>query len=63
MRFDLTDLRLFVAVVRRGSITHGAEAMNLALASASQRVSGMETTLGVIPIGLSSDFFVMSGVG
>ncbi len=47
MRFDLTDLRLFIAVVRSGSITRGAEAMNLALASASQRISGMEATLGV----------------
>lgn len=47
MRFDLTDLRLFVATVRSGSITRGAEAMNLALASASQRVAGMEATLGV----------------
>lgn len=47
MRFDLTDLRLFVAVVRSGSITRGAMAMNLALASASQRISGMEATLGV----------------
>lgn len=47
MRFDLSDLRLFVAVVRNGSITRGAQAMNLALASASQRVSGMEAMLGV----------------
>ena len=47
MRFDFTDLRLFVAIVRGGSITRGAEAMNLALASASQRLSGMEESLGV----------------
>lgn len=47
MRFDLTDLRLFVAVVRSGSITRGAATMNLALASASQRIAGMEATLGV----------------
>jgi DNA-binding transcriptional LysR family regulator len=46
MRFDLADLRLFIAVVRGGSITRGAAAMNLALASASQRISGMEATLG-----------------
>src|SRR6185437_4816835 len=46
MRFDLTDLRLFVAVVRNGSITAGAQAMNLALAAASQRISGMEELLG-----------------
>jgi DNA-binding transcriptional LysR family regulator len=47
MRFDLSDLRLFVAVVRSGSITRGAQGMNLALASASQRISGMEAMLGV----------------
>ncbi len=46
MRFDLPDLRLFVAVVHAGSITRGAEALNLALASASQRIAGMEAMLG-----------------
>jgi DNA-binding transcriptional LysR family regulator len=47
MRFDLTDLRLFVAIVRSGSITRGAQRMNLALASASQRVARMEATLEI----------------
>lgn len=47
MRLDLTDLRLFLTVVERGSLTQGAQAMNLALASASERISGMEATLGV----------------
>ncbi|HYG87320.1 MAG TPA: LysR substrate-binding domain-containing protein [Azospirillum sp.] len=47
MRFDLTDLRLFLHVVETGSITHGAERANLALASASARVRGMEEALGV----------------
>jgi DNA-binding transcriptional LysR family regulator len=47
MRFDLMDLRLFVAIVEAGSISKGAEAAHLALASASARVSGMEATLGV----------------
>ena len=47
MRFDLSDLRLFVAVVRSGSITRGALGVNVALASASQRISGMEAVLGV----------------
>jgi DNA-binding transcriptional LysR family regulator len=46
MRFDLTDLRLFLYVVERGSLTHGARAMNLALLSASERISGMEAALG-----------------
>jgi DNA-binding transcriptional LysR family regulator len=47
MRFDLTDLRLFTTVVRNGSITRGAEAMHLALAAASQRIAGMEATIGI----------------
>ncbi|GAB2914527.1 LysR substrate-binding domain-containing protein [Paralcaligenes ginsengisoli] len=46
MRFDLTDMRLFLAVVEHGSLTRGAQAMNLALASASERISGMEAVLG-----------------
>ena len=47
MRFDLVDLRLFAATVDRGSITLGAEAVHLALASASARIAGMEAALGV----------------
>jgi DNA-binding transcriptional LysR family regulator len=47
MRFDLTDLRLFVQVVENSSITHGAEQANMALASASARIKGMEEALGV----------------
>ncbi len=46
MRFDLTDLRLFLSVVEQKSLTRGARAMNLALASASERISGMEALLG-----------------
>ncbi|WP_142849011.1 LysR substrate-binding domain-containing protein [Telmatospirillum sp. J64-1] len=46
MRFDLTDLRLFLHIAEAGSITQGAEAAGLALASASARVRGMEETLG-----------------
>jgi DNA-binding transcriptional LysR family regulator len=45
-RFDLTDLRLFLMVVEQGSLTRGSEAMHLALASASERISGMESVLG-----------------
>ena len=46
MRFDLTDLQLFVHVVEAGSITHGAERMHLAIAAASTRVRNMEAVLG-----------------
>ncbi|WP_323120351.1 LysR family transcriptional regulator [Burkholderia alba] len=47
MRFDIADLRLFVAVVEAGSITHGAQRANLALGSASGRIRQMEDAVGV----------------
>lgn len=46
MRFDLIDLRLFVHVAEAGSLTGGAQRAHMTLASASQRVRGMEDTLG-----------------
>lgn len=46
LRFDLIDLRLFLTVVEQGSLTQAAQAMHLALASVSERVSGMESALG-----------------
>ncbi|MGO4394384.1 LysR family transcriptional regulator [Variovorax sp. M-6] len=46
MRFDLTDLRLFENIVEAGSITGGAAQTHMTLASASQRVLGMEADLG-----------------
>nr|WP_313299780.1 LysR family transcriptional regulator [Diaphorobacter sp.] len=42
LHFDLTDLRLFIHVVEAGSITAGAERSHLSLASASERIRGME---------------------
>jgi DNA-binding transcriptional LysR family regulator len=47
MRFDIVDLRLFLHIAEARSITHGAERSNLALASASARIRGMEEALGV----------------
>jgi len=47
MRFDLVDLHLFVAVADSRSITQGAARCNLALASASARIKGLEEALGV----------------
>ena len=46
MRFDLTDLKLFLHVVEAGSITAGAERMHLAVAAASTRIRNMEAALG-----------------
>jgi DNA-binding transcriptional LysR family regulator len=41
-RFDLTTLRLFVAAVRHGSLTAGAERLDLSLAAASKRIAELE---------------------
>jgi DNA-binding transcriptional LysR family regulator len=46
VRFDFVDLSLFRHVVEAGSITHGAERANLALAAASTRIRNMEDALG-----------------
>ena len=47
MRFDLVDLQLFIAVAETRSITNGAAKVHLALASASERIKGLEAALGV----------------
>jgi DNA-binding transcriptional LysR family regulator len=46
LRFDLTDLRLFLDVAEAASITHGAGRSNMTLASASERIRAMEDALG-----------------
>ena len=48
MRFDLVDLQLFIAVAETRSITNGAAKVHLALASASERIKGLEAALGVL---------------
>jgi len=48
MRFDLVDLKLFIAVADCSSITRGADRVHLALASASARIKGLEAALGVV---------------
>jgi DNA-binding transcriptional LysR family regulator len=48
MGFDLVDLQLFIAVADSRSITGGALAAHLALASASARIKGLEAALGVV---------------
>ena len=47
MHLDLVDLKLFVAVAEARSITHGAARVHLALASASERIKGLEAAAGV----------------
>lgn len=46
MNIDLTDLRLFLHIDEAGSITAGAQRACMTLASASERVRGMEASVG-----------------
>lgn len=46
LRYDLTDLQLFLHVAEAASITHGACRSNMSLAAASARIRAMEATLG-----------------
>ena len=46
MRFDLSDLRLFINVSERSSISLGASATRISAASASERIKHMEMDLG-----------------
>ncbi|CDM58974.1 MULTISPECIES: LysR family transcriptional regulator [Rhizobium] len=48
MRFDLADLRLFLAVAEAGNITRGAAEVGLSLAAASERLRAMEATGNVM---------------
>ena len=59
MRFDLTDMRLFLTVVECGSLTQGARTLHRALASVSDRIAGLEEALGeLVALGLvNSDSF------
>jgi DNA-binding transcriptional LysR family regulator len=45
-RFDLTTLRLFVSAVHFGSLTAGAERLDLSLAAASKRIAELEGHVG-----------------
>ncbi|MDT2021846.1 LysR family transcriptional regulator [Methylocella sp. CPCC 101449] len=45
-RFDLTSLRLFVAVISEGSLTLGAERFSISLAAASKRMLELEARIG-----------------
>jgi DNA-binding transcriptional LysR family regulator len=47
MRYDLDDLRLFLATVEEGSITAGAHRVHLSLPSASARIRALEHHAGV----------------
>lgn len=47
MHFDLIDLKLFLNVTEAGNITAGAALSHLSLASASVRIRGLESEVGI----------------
>ncbi|QDZ26930.1 LysR family transcriptional regulator [Noviherbaspirillum sp. UKPF54] len=47
MLFDLTDLRLFIAIAELKSMTRAAERLHLSLAAASSRIKELEARFGV----------------
>ncbi len=46
MQYDLTDLRLFVAIAEAKNLTRGAERVHLAASSASHRMRVLEASIG-----------------
>src|SRR5690349_8045342 len=46
MHFDLTDLRLAVAIAEANSLTRGAERCHLSVPAVSVRIKNLEETLG-----------------
>lgn len=47
MSYELTDLKVFVAVAEEGNVSRGAERCHLAPSSASLRIKNLEDSLGV----------------
>lgn len=48
MRYDLVDLKLFVAVADAGSLLRGARQCHLATSSASHRIARLEASVGTL---------------
>lgn len=46
MHYDLTDLKVFLAVAEEGNVSRGAERCHLAPSSASLRIKGLEGAVG-----------------
>ena len=47
MQFDLTDLRLLLAIADAGSLSKAAERFPIALSAASNRLRGFERATGI----------------
>ena len=46
MRYELTDLRLFMAIAQAGNLSTGASAVHITASSASYRLKNLEHALG-----------------
>ncbi|MFP3187320.1 MAG: LysR family transcriptional regulator, partial [Paraburkholderia sp.] len=47
MRYELTDLKIFLAIADEGNVSRGAERCHLAPSSASLRIKNLEASVGV----------------
>jgi DNA-binding transcriptional LysR family regulator len=63
MRFDVVDLRLFVAVAACGNLTRAAEGFPIALAAASARIKALEESLGVLLLDRNSRGVTLNAAG
>jgi len=46
MHYELTDLKIFLAVAEEGNLSRGADRAHLAVSSVSQRIKGLEESIG-----------------
>jgi len=64
MHYELTDLKVLIAVAEEGSVTRGASRCNLAPSSVSIRLKNLEDSLGATPeAGPESDRKVIRYLG
>lgn len=63
MHFDLTDLRLFVAIAETNSLTKGAERVHMSVSAASIRVKHLEESVGTRLLHRNSQGVTLSAPG
>ncbi|MGB3288952.1 MAG: LysR family transcriptional regulator [Burkholderiaceae bacterium] len=63
MRFELTDMRVFLTVAETGSLTAGARTLHLSLAAVSERIKEMESSLGTALLERNSRGVVPTAAG
>ncbi|AIR00852.1 TPA: LysR family transcriptional regulator [Pluralibacter gergoviae] len=63
MHFDITDLKLFLAISEEGSLTRGAEKTHLSAASASVRIRNLEESINARLLYRSSQGVALTPAG